>query len=93
MKSGYNLKDFCRNKQYATITYGGLIKTLDAMVRHNILHESWSSESITYLVVEGIDSAFVPDTQSISSIPIQWKSRNKFGKKLLRIHEITTGRC
>lgn len=83
MKSGYNLKDFCRNKQYATITYGGLIKTLDAMVRHNILHESWSSESITYLVVEGIESAFVPDTQSISSIPIQWKSRKNLEKNYL----------
>lgn len=63
------------------------------MVRHNILHESWSSESVTYLIVEDNDSAFVPDTQSISSIPIQWKSRNIFGKKLLGIHEINAGRC
>ena len=39
------------------------------MVKDDILHESESGESTTYLIVEDPDSAFVPKTQDILSIP------------------------
>ena len=42
-----------------------LIKTLDAMAKNDILYESESGESITYLTIEDPDSVFVPDIFSI----------------------------
>ena len=42
-----------------------LIKILDAMAKNDILYESESGESITYLTVEDPDSVFGPGIFSI----------------------------
>ena len=50
-----------------TVTYGDLQHILDKMVIDNILHESGSGVSRTYLIPEDPDKVLVPDTQGISS--------------------------
>lgn len=54
-------KIFTNIKKTSTITYEDLIKTLDAIVKGDILYESWRGRSTTYLIVEDADSLFVPD--------------------------------
>ena len=39
------------------------------MMKNDKLLKTERSESITYVIVEDLDSVFVPDTQNISSIP------------------------
>ena len=50
-----------------TITYEDLQHILDKMVIGNILHESGSGVSRTYLIPEDSDKILVPDTQNSCS--------------------------
>ena len=54
-------------KRNLIITYENLQHILDKMVIDNILHESGSGVSRTYLIPEDPDKILVPDTQDISS--------------------------
>ena len=47
----FQLKRYLQNLLiYSTITYEDLIKTLDTIVKDDILLESWSGESIAYFI-------------------------------------------
>ena len=54
-------------KRNLTITYEDLQHIFDKMVIDNILHESGSGVSRTYLISEDPDKILVSDTQGISS--------------------------
>ena len=54
-------------KRNLTIAYEGLQHILDKMFMDNMLHESGSGVSRTYLIPEDPDKILVPDTQDISS--------------------------
>ena len=54
-------------KRNLTITYEDLQHIFDKMVIDNILHESGSGVSRTYLMPEDTEKILVPDTQGISS--------------------------
>ena len=54
-------------KKNLPITYEDLQHILDKMVIDNILHESGSGVSRTYLIPKDTDKILVPDTQDISS--------------------------
>ena len=54
-------------KRNLTITYEDLQHIFDKMVIDNILHESGSGVSRTYLIPEDTEKILVPDTQGISS--------------------------
>ena len=54
-------------KRFLNIIYEYLQHFLDKMVIDNILHESWSGVSRTYLIPEDPDKVLVPYKQDISN--------------------------
>jgi len=56
-------------KKNSTITQEHLIKTLDTMVKDNLLQESGSGTLMVYSVSEENDNCFVPDTQDVTVVP------------------------